>query len=61
MFADESRLKVLRLCENCRVFEATEGGMDPYAGPARPITKTSEDYLREAERAKRQAEEDGAG
>lgn len=60
MFADEQKLKVLRLCENCRVFEATEGGMDPYAGPARPITKTSEDYLREAERAKRQGGEDGA-
>ena len=57
MFADESRLKVLRLCEDCRVFEATEGGMDPYAGPARPVTRTSEDYLREAERARRQAEE----
>lgn len=61
MFADPARLKALRLCENCRVFEATEGGLDPYAGPARPITRTSEDYLREAERAKRKAEEEGAG
>ncbi len=57
MFADAERLKVLRLCEDCRVFAATEGGMDPYAGPARPVTKTSEDWLREAERAKRKAEE----
>ncbi|WP_199231296.1 4Fe-4S binding protein [Falsiroseomonas bella] len=57
MFADPARLRVLRLCEDCRVFEATERAMDPYAGPPRPITKTTEDYLREAERAKRAAEE----
>jgi ferredoxin len=57
MFADESRLRVLRLCENCRVFEATEAALDPYAGPPRPTTRTSEDYLREAERAKRREDE----
>jgi len=56
MFADPARLRVLRLCEDCRVFEATEGGLDPYAGPPRPLAKTSEDYLREAERAKRKEE-----
>jgi ferredoxin len=56
MFADPKRLRVLRLCEDCRVFEATESALDPYAGPPRPITKTSEDWLREAERAKREAE-----
>ncbi|MGG5807856.1 4Fe-4S dicluster domain-containing protein [Falsiroseomonas sp. CW058] len=50
MFRDPKRLAVLRMCENCRVFAATDGGVDPYAGPARPVTRTSEDYLREAER-----------
>ena len=44
---------VLRLCEDCRITEATDGGIDPYAGAPRPMTKTSEDWLREAERAKR--------
>ncbi|WP_270937426.1 4Fe-4S dicluster domain-containing protein, partial [Falsiroseomonas oryzae] len=57
MFADPQRLKVLRLCEDCRVLVATESALDPYAGPPRPATRTSEDYLREAERAKRRAEE----
>ena len=61
MFADSSRLRMLRLCEDCRVFEATDGGMDPYAGPPRPPTRTTEDYLREAERTRRKAEEEGAG
>jgi len=56
MFRDQKSLSVLRLCEECRVFAATDGGMDPYAGPARPDAKTTEDWLREAERAKRAEE-----
>jgi ferredoxin len=56
MFRDPKQLAVLRMCENCRVFAATDGGVDPYAGPARPATRTSEDYLREAEREKRKQE-----
>jgi ferredoxin len=54
MFRDPARLAVLELCEDCRVVEATTGGLDPYAGPERPATRTTEDYLREAERAKRE-------
>jgi len=55
MFADPAKVAILDLCEDCRITEATSGGLDPYAGPARPVTKTTEDYLREAERAKRDA------
>jgi ferredoxin len=58
MFADPKRLSLLELCEDCRAIEATSGGIDPFAGPERPIVKTTEDYLREAERAKRR-EQDG--
>jgi ferredoxin len=54
MFADPARLAVLELCEDCRAVEATQGGIDPYAGPPRPVTRTTEDWLREAERAKRE-------
>jgi len=57
MFADPARQALLELCEDCRVLEATNGGIDPYAGAPRPVTKTTEDYLREAERAKRGASE----
>jgi len=52
MFADPARLALIELCEDCRAIEATTGGVDPYAGPERPRTKTTEDWLREAERAK---------
>ncbi|SFK90786.1 4Fe-4S dicluster domain-containing protein [Falsiroseomonas stagni DSM 19981] len=54
MFKDGKQLALLRLCEDCRAFAATDGQVDPYAGPERPTTKTTEDWLREAERAKRQ-------
>jgi ferredoxin len=56
MFGDAARLRIVELCEDCRVAEATTGGLDPYAGGERPVTKTSEDYLREAEREKRREE-----
>ena len=53
MFSDPARLSILELCEDCRVIEATTGGIDPYAGTERPNTITTEDYLREAERARK--------
>lgn len=52
MFADPARLAVLEMCEDCRAIAATEAQVDPYAGPARPAVKTTEDWLREAERGK---------
>lgn len=53
MFADPAKQAILDLCDDCRITEATSGGLDPYAGAPRPVTKTTEDYLREAERAKK--------
>ncbi|NKC29788.1 4Fe-4S binding protein [Roseomonas sp. BU-1] len=50
MYRDGRQLALLRLCEDCRAFAATDAQMDPYAGPARPVAKTTEDWLREAER-----------
>ncbi len=43
MFSDPARLAVLELCEDCRVVEATTGGLDPYAGTPRPRPRTAED------------------
>jgi ferredoxin len=56
MFTDPARAAILELCDDCRITEATTGRFDPYAGPERPVTKTTEDYLREAERAKKAEE-----
>ncbi len=44
---NEKRLEVLMMCENCRVEVAANEGFDPYAAPARPKPRTTEDYLRE--------------
>jgi ferredoxin len=45
----DSRLDVLKMCEDCRVIAVTEEALDPYAGPPRPRVRTTEDYLRERE------------
>lgn len=49
----QSRLDLLRMCEDCRVIAATDESLDPYAAPIRSGPKTTEDYLKErAEREK---------
>jgi len=48
------RLDVLKMCENCRVVAMTNDSVDPYAGPERPKVRTTEDYLREREKAERE-------
>jgi hypothetical protein len=35
------------MCEDCRIIIQHERGQDPYAGPPRPVPRTTEDYLRE--------------
>jgi hypothetical protein len=46
MVANPARLRVLRLCEDCRVPGATEAGLDAYAGPPLPVPKSTEEWLR---------------
>jgi len=41
------RLAMIKMCEDCRVIAVTEAELDPYAAPARPAPRTTEDYLRE--------------
>jgi hypothetical protein len=35
------------MCDDCRVEAMVNEALDPYAGPARPATRTTEDYLRD--------------
>jgi len=44
-----SRLDVLKMCEDCRVIAVTEEPLDPYGAPPRPRVRTTADYLRERE------------
>ena len=53
MFKDKKRLDVIRMCEDCRVSAMAEEQFDPFGPQGRPLTRTSEDYIREREEAER--------
>ncbi len=44
MFTDPAITDRIRMCADCRVVAQTRHGLDPYAGAARPVTRTTEDY-----------------
>jgi ferredoxin len=48
--AGQARLRVLMMCEDCRVEVVVNESFDPHGAPPRPRPRTTEDYL--AERAK---------
>lgn len=45
--ANERRLDLIRMCEDCRVAAVTNDALDPYAATPRPRPKTTDDYLKE--------------
>jgi ferredoxin len=51
MFANEVALDRIRMCEDCRVLDQHETGVNPMAGDERPLTRTTDDYLAEREAA----------
>jgi len=58
MFANsKKRLDVIKMCADCRVNVMAEEQFDPFAGPKRASVRTTDDYLRERERLKREYEE----
>ena len=44
MFKDPAVIDRIRMCGDCRIIAQTRHGLDPYAGPPRPATRTTEDY-----------------
>ncbi len=65
MFAESDQIDLIKMCEDCRVMAKFEASDDPFKGPDRPVPRTTDDYLREAEieeaRAKVLAEREAAG
>ena len=51
--ANAAALRRIQMCADCRVIDLAESGDDPFAGPPRPLTRTTEDYLRERDAAAR--------
>ena len=58
MFADGKALDRLKMCEDCRVVALTEEDVQPLAHGSVPVTRTTEDYLREREELRQQAAQD---
>ncbi|MFZ4807777.1 MAG: 4Fe-4S binding protein [Hyphomicrobiaceae bacterium] len=52
MFTGENarRLDLVKMCDTCRIEKVTTEGVDPYAGPARPLLRTTDDYFRDREK-----------
>jgi len=50
MFLDPERVRLIQMCEDCRVIvQIKERSDDPFAGRPRPKLRSTEDYLRERE------------
>ncbi len=56
MFANSEQLKIIQMCDTCRITTLANSGNDPFRGADRPRVRTTDDYL-EAE--KRAAEKKG--
>ncbi len=48
MFQTEAQLRLIQMCDTCRVVAVAEAGEDPMRGPDRPRMRTTDDYLTEA-------------
>jgi len=58
MFQDKGGTDRLKMCEECRVFAIAEEDTHPLAGAARPLPRTTDDYLREREELRQAAAKD---
>ena len=52
MFQTEKQLRLIQMCDTCRIVTVAEEGNDPLAGAARPRVRTTDDYVAEAQAAK---------
>jgi ferredoxin len=48
MFQTEAQLRLIQMCDTCRVVAIAQDGGDPFKGGARPRVRTTDDYLAEA-------------
>ena len=48
MFQTEAQLRLIQMCDTCRIVTVAEAGEDPMKGAPRPRIRTTEDYLAEA-------------
>jgi ferredoxin len=58
MFADEGRLALLKMCDNCRVVEQMNDTNQPFAMGEPRVPRTTDDYLREREELRAKAKKE---
>ncbi len=58
MFSDPKALERLKMCDDCRVISMTEAGDNPLTLGTVPVTRTTDDYLRERDDLRREAAKD---
>jgi ferredoxin len=51
MFQTEAQLRLIQMCDTCRVVALAEEGNDPFKGPPRPRVRTTDDYIETERRA----------
>jgi ferredoxin len=49
----QSRIELLKMCDDCRVAVVSAQEFDPYGAPVRPKPRTTDDYLRERDQQKK--------
>lgn len=47
MFADEEQLRLIQMCDDCRVVALANSKNDPFAAGERPRVRTTDDYLQD--------------
>lgn len=60
MFQNSEQLKLIQMCDRCRVVAMAESENDPFRAGTRPVVRTTDDYLAEeaaAEKPKRKPDE----
>jgi len=58
MFSNGDALERLKMCDDCRVISMTEEKDNPLAFGTVPVTRTTDDYLRERDELRREAAKD---
>ena len=52
MFQTDAQLRLIQMCDTCRIVTVAEEGNDPFKGAARPRVRTTDDYLADAQAGK---------
>jgi ferredoxin len=53
MFEDEEKVNLIRMCDDCRIQSMAEATDNPFAAGDRPAIRTTEDYLKAEEQARK--------